>query len=99
MTDSARGTHDLNGVTRVKILGWGGRYVAQPSPEPGITIVSPYRDPDAPDEFWTFDKSAVFSTGQLTAFVDRAREGEAEGLMVIYIPADRMETLRIDITA
>jgi hypothetical protein len=78
--------HDLNGVTRIEVTGWGGAHIVEAHPGRGMWIVSPYRDPAVGDEFWAWDETGL-ATGTLRVGITPARPGEREGLMRIQLPA------------
>lgn len=100
MTESylrpARAFHDLNGVNRIEIIGWIGRYEVAPHAVGnfGVSILAPRRHPD---EFWTFQ--ATTPDGTLRCHSDLIGSPSlltetAEPLKVL-LPADRINRINV----
>jgi hypothetical protein len=93
-TDCARASHDLNGVDRIEITGWKGRYVVEHHVDGVVSILAPRRHPD---EFWTFQ--ATRPDGTLCCHSDLIGSPslitESAEPMKILLPADRIDQINI----
>jgi hypothetical protein len=90
----ARASHDLNGVDRIEIAGWKGRYVVEYHVAHVVSILAPKRHPD---EFWTFQ--ATTPDGTLHCHSDLIGSPslitETAAPMKILLPADRIDRINI----